>query len=308
MSSGNPKVSIVIPCRNHAEELVACLQSLSQCETALSAEVIVVDAGLDPEVAVVAERVPGVRVVRGTAPLLPGAARNLGVDRAAGDWVCFIDADCVVEPGWLAAAIGALRSGAKVVGGPILHGEPWNPIATIDNLMQFVDSPEGRPAGPMNLLPSCNVGISRADFLALGGFPELDQACGEDVLFSQKANARWTGALVFVPAMRIRHFGRRTLRRLWAHQESFGYARGRHGLLLSATYRRLGRSVVLAPVVALRRMTYLATRVTKWQPASLIVLVLGLPILVVGMTAWCRGFYRGIASSKQPSGEAEGPT
>jgi GT2 family glycosyltransferase len=256
-------------------------------------EIIVVDAGLDDAVFAAASQFPAVRVLRSREPLLPGQARNLGARSARGGCLCFIDADCVAEPGWLATAMQALRNGARLVGGPVLHGEPWHPIATIDNLMQFSDLAPGRPAGPAELLPSCNLGISHADFHAAGGYPAVNLAAGEDVLFCQQAGARWGESLLFVPAMRVRHFGRRTLRRLWTHQESFGYVRARFGLQLTSTYRRLGRTTVLAPLVGLRRIGYIVLRAAQWRPASLVALALGFPILVVGMTAWCVGFHRG---------------
>lgn len=291
-----PDVSIVIPCRDHSAELVRCLQSLESQRFAGDFEVVVVDAGLDAAVPTIAQRHDRVRVVRGEQRLLPGEARNFGAASARGRLLCFIDADCTAEAGWLAAAVDALGRGARVVGGPVLHGDPWHPVATIDNLMQFSDVPAGRPAGPSRLLPSCNLGISRQDFQQLGGYPALDFPAGEDGLFCNRVAACCPGALVFVPPMRVRHFGRDTLQRLWAHQRTFGEARARYGLGVTPAYRRLGRTPLLAPVVALRRTSYMAMRAIQWAPVSLLALVLGFPILVFGMTAWCRGFYLGSRS------------
>jgi glycosyltransferase involved in cell wall biosynthesis len=294
-----PDVSIIIPCRGHAVELERCLRSLEAQRFDGDVEIIVVDAGLDDELVASARRFGAVRVVRGAETLLPGQARNLGARSARGEHICFIDADCVAESGWLSAALNRLRNGARMVGGPVLQGEPWHPVATIDNLMQFVDLPPGRPSGPAELLPSCSLGISRADFLAAGGYPDVRLPAGEDVLFCEAAHARWGLALRFEPAMRVRHFGRKTLRGLWIHQEYFGYARARFGLKLTPAYRRLGRSAFLAPVVGLRRIGYIGYRSLQWHPASLVALALGFPVLLLGMTAWCRGFHRGSRASAE---------
>jgi len=301
-----PDVSIIIPCRNHAAEVAHCLQSLHAQEFDGVVEIIVVDAGRDDAVLAAAGPFPSVRVVRSGAPLLPGQARNLGASSARGGTLCFVDADCIAEPGWLAAAMSALGDGARMVGGPVLHGDPWHPIATIDNLMQFSDLAPGRPAGPAELLPSCNLSMSRADFRSLGGYPPVYLAAGEDVLFCRQAAAHWKESLRFVPAMRVRHFGRRTLRSLWIHQDSFGYARARFGLQVTATHRRLGRAAMLVPLVGLRRIGYIVVRALQWHPTSLFPLVLGLPILVVGMTAWCRGFHRG-CTLPSPQSQLESP-
>lgn len=293
MQPGPPDVSVIIPCRNHAAEVAQCLQSVHAQQFDGVFEVIVVDAGRDDAVLAAADPYPNVRVVRCGTPLLPGQARNLGASSARGGVLCFIDADCIAEPGWLTAATIALGDGARMVGGAVLQGEPWHPIATIDNLMQFSDLAPRRPGGPAELLPSCNLGISSADFHSLGGYPAVDLAAGEDVLFCRQAAARWHGSLQFVPAMRVRHFGRRTLRSLWIHQDSFGYARARFALQVTATHRRLGRAAILVPLLGLRRIGYIVMRAMQWDPKALFALLLGLPILLVGMTAWCRGFHRG---------------
>ena len=291
-------VSVVIPCRDHSLELVRCLSTVRGQELAGSFEVIVVDAGLDDELLRVENA--GTRVVRGREPLCPGSARNLGAAHARGRWLCFIDADAVAEPGWLTAASEALRRGARVVGGAVLQGEPWHPIAVIDNLMQFADFAPGRPAGPWTLLPSCNLGISREDFAAVGGFPVLDANAGEDVLFCEIAARRWPGALRFEPMMRVRHYGRSTLRALWKHQDHFGFIRARYGLQLTDAHRRFGRSALLVPLLGVRRICYFVQRALQWQPAALLAYVLALPVLLIGMAAWCRGFRRGLTTVSEP--------
>ena len=291
-------VSVVIPCRDHSLELVRCLRTVRAQEFAGASEIIVVDAGLDDDLLRVEDG--STHVVRAREPLHPGPARNLGAASAAGRWLCFLDADAVAEPGWLTAATAALRSGAHVVGGAVLQGDRCHPVATIDNLMQFADFVPGRPPGPSALLPSCNLAISRADFAAVGGFPVLDSTAGEDVLFCANAARRWPGALRFEPSMRVRHYGRDTLRAFREHQHYFGLVRARYGLQLTHTHRRLGRSALLVPLLGARRVGYLVQRALQWQPAAVLAYVLALPVLLIGMTAWCRGFHRGLASVPAP--------
>lgn len=46
----------------------------------------------------------------------PGAARNVGLDKATGDWVMFLDADDLPHPNWVEDAVSAgERTGAEVV-------------------------------------------------------------------------------------------------------------------------------------------------------------------------------------------------
>jgi glycosyltransferase involved in cell wall biosynthesis len=296
MPANRPAVSVIIPCRNHAEALARCLDSVMSQQVDGTFEVIVVDAAADERVAEVVGRYPRARITRSAGngnPLLPGPARNLGASTAAGTYQAFIDADCAAAPGWLSAALSALKSGAVMAGGPVLHGKPWHPVAVIDNLMQFSDMGTGRPRGAARLLPSCNLAMAREEFETVGGFPAVDLAAGEDVLFCNRAADRWQDRMFFFPTMQVRHFGRSTLRELWAHQYRFGFVRAMYGLELSARHRRLGRFAVLAPAVGLKRLGYIAGRAVRWQPLSLLAMVLFFPILLLGMTAWCAGFHRG---------------
>lgn len=297
MNRKTPVASVVIPCRDHAKELVRCLNSLDTERLDGGFEVIVVDSAADEAVAAVVKRQPMARVVRATEKLFPGQARNLGAKHAQGTYLLFIDADCASEPGWLAAAVAALKQGARVVGGPVLHGHPWHPVAIVDNMMQFSDMSAGRPRGTASLLPSCNMAIARAHFDALQGFPSVTLPAGEDVLFCNQAARRWAGQLLFVPEMRVRHFGRTGLRQLWNHQELFGFVRAYYGLELNFEYRRLGQLALMLPAVALKRLSYLVYRTARWDPLSLFQIALLLPLLLYGLAAWCAGFRRGCQES-----------
>ena len=286
-----PAASVVIPCRGHSGTLARCLASVTVQE-ATDFEIIVVDAAHDDAVVATATCFPTVRIVRSNRPLLPGDARNLGVRSAQGTVILFIDADCTADPGWLAAGLAGLNN-AVIVGGTVEDGAPWHPIAVIDNVMQFAHVPPARPAGPIASVPACNMAIRRADFERLGGFPTIILPAGEDGLFCARAAERWPGELWFEPEMRVRHFGRTTLRSLADHQHRFGHARAMLGLALTPAHRRLGRHAALAPAVALVRLAYLMRCGARWRPFALTKMLLFSPILVFAMAAWCRGFRAG---------------
>jgi glycosyltransferase involved in cell wall biosynthesis len=292
-----PAVSIIIPCRDHARELDRCLRSLGPQRSPFDTEILVVDSSADDSVAAIAGNHAGVRLLRSQACLLPGQARNLGTENANGRFLAFIDADCVAEPGWIAALHAALEEGHRAVGGAVLHGDPWNPVSTVDNLMQFVDLHPMRPGGVVELLPSCNLAIRREDFDDVGRFPELDLPAGEDVLFCAKLTARWPDGLYFEPTMQVRHFGRSGLREFWLHQVTFGYCRGACALQLKPFHRRLGRRWMLAPAVAAKRLSYLLSRAARHPPSFARMVVLS-PLLVVGIAGWCIGFRRGCTEDK----------
>lgn len=112
--------SVVIPTYNRQPILAKCLRALEHQELSEKHhyEVIVVDDGsTDATVPWLKEaKFPHVRVLcqdhQG-----PAAARNLGVEQAAGDTIVFIDSDLVVTQVFLQSHADALAQGAHQLGG-----------------------------------------------------------------------------------------------------------------------------------------------------------------------------------------------
>lgn len=290
--------SIVIPCFRQAELLRSCLEGLTTARQGDGFEIVVVDAAGDGSISPVDSPAPDFRIVRGKHRLWPGAARNLGAGAARADILLFLDADCVAEPGWVEAARTGLRKGARVVGGPVLDGLPSNAIAASDNLLQFVECGPGRPEGPAARLPSCNLGIRRADFDTLGGFQDVQAA--EDVLLSRAALDRWPGGLRFLPGMRVRHLGRPRLKAYFAHQAWFGFSRGRLRNDLTPRQQRLAASALVLPAVVAKRLGYILGRTAAWNPRGLGRAVGLSPWLIAGLVAYAIGLRRGLRGGATP--------
>jgi GT2 family glycosyltransferase len=294
-----------VPCRGHAAELTRCLASLERQVTSFPYETVVVDSASDPAVASVAGRFPDVRLVRSPDGLRPGPARNLGVRLSRSEYVAFLDADCQAEKTWLAAAVDGLRRGAAMVGGPVLDALPWNPVAVTDNLLQFADFRPNRADGPARYFPSCNMAVRRDAFEAVGGFPVPDVGAGEDTSLCNRFLRRWPKGLRFVRAMRVRHDGRTRVGELFLHQATFGFARGVLGVHLTGRQRRWGATTAALPAVVLKRLSYIAGRTLRFDPLGAPRMLLLLPLIVPGLTAWALGFRRGCRATAAPP-ELEG--
>lgn len=291
-SNSSPAISVVIPCRGHSSELKDCLQGLQKQTIIWPYETIVVDSAADVKVAETTSAFPWVRLISSDLGLLPGAARNLGARHAQGHYIAFTDADCIPEPNWLDAALGALKRGATIVGGPVSDVLPPRLIPTADNLLQFIDFPPHRPNGAASYLPGCNIALSQNAFDELGGFPS-DLPVGEDVIFATAAVARWPDRVQFVNGMRVRHHGRSSLHSFWRHHEDFGYYRAKFGLRLRPVFQRLGIRAIFAALIALNRLPYFIINTVRWNPMGLVRLFTLSPILLLGLTAWAVGFRRG---------------
>ncbi|MEK7389361.1 MAG: glycosyltransferase [Elusimicrobiota bacterium] len=105
-------VSIVIPFLNEERVIGRCLQALTRLETAAGPiEVILVDNGSTDRTVEIARSFSNALDV--TVLCKPGATisamRNYGVSQAKGEFVAFLDADCLAPPHWLTAALARLR-------------------------------------------------------------------------------------------------------------------------------------------------------------------------------------------------------
>ncbi|UNX54837.1 glycosyltransferase family 2 protein [Georgenia sp. TF02-10] len=131
MSGGPPTVSVVIPARDDAPALRACLRALQAQRTA-PAEVVVVDNGSRDGTAAVA-RALGARVVHEPRVGIPRAAAA-GYDAARGEVIARLDADSVPGPDWvarIAAAMAADPALAAVTGTGVFYGLPGGTGAAV---------------------------------------------------------------------------------------------------------------------------------------------------------------------------------
>jgi GT2 family glycosyltransferase len=112
-------VSVVVPVRDDAARLAACLDALHAQVGAPPFEVVVVDNGSTDASAATAAAHPLRPVVVHEGRRGSYAARNAGVAAARGALLGFTDADCLPAPDWVAEGTRALAD-APVVGGDVV--------------------------------------------------------------------------------------------------------------------------------------------------------------------------------------------
>ncbi len=100
------RVSVIIPCYNHAHFLADALESV-RAQTWPHLETIVVDDGSTDDPAAVVHRFPGVRLLSQPNQGL-STARNTGWRSSSGDILIFLDADDVLYPGAAQTAVEVL--------------------------------------------------------------------------------------------------------------------------------------------------------------------------------------------------------
>jgi glycosyltransferase involved in cell wall biosynthesis len=179
------KFSVVIPVLNSKDHLRGCLDSiLMAIDTYGNAELIVLDNGSeDGSYEILLNEYSGrvrVQQIRGIAV---GALRNRGAALAEGEFLAFIDSDCVIEPGYFEQALSALQhSGADATGSEyaLAGSSNW-----IEKTWYVIHTPSRD--GFVKYIPSGNLVIKRQAFLAVAGFDEHMISC-EDMDLGARLN------------------------------------------------------------------------------------------------------------------------
>jgi glycosyltransferase involved in cell wall biosynthesis len=244
-----PRVSVVVPHHNDAG-LGACLAALgAQRADGIPFEVIVVDNGSEVLPTEACARFEGVRLLTEPTPG-PGPARSRGAAGARAPVVAFVDADCLADPGWVAAIAAAFEDpGTEVVGGDIR-------IAPADpERMTVVEAYESVFGYRQRLYierdryaATANMAVRREIFEAVGPFAGIGVA--EDMDWGRRATALGYRH-AYVPEMRVRTPARRdfaALARKWDRHVAHFYEENRARPIspTSARLRWLGRAALVA--------------------------------------------------------------
>ena len=114
-------VSVIIPAHNEQEFISGCIASVLNCGHPREfLEILVVDHSSTDATKDLATRA-GATVLQLKGGRI-GTVRNAGLQAARGEFVAFVDGDCLVPANWLRSAILILESDSRIgaVGGPCL--------------------------------------------------------------------------------------------------------------------------------------------------------------------------------------------
>jgi glycosyltransferase involved in cell wall biosynthesis len=173
-------VTVVVPARDAEATIGGTLAALSAQEVFFDYEVIVVDSGSRDRTVAIASSAPVVSAVLRNRSGEPAGSRNLGAAHGSGAVLAFTDADCMPEPGWLAAGVRAL-AGADLVAGKVL---PVRPPGPFDRTVSV--------AHDHGLYETANLFVSRAWFDRVGGFqPVVESVDAGRAPFGEDAWLGW---------------------------------------------------------------------------------------------------------------------
>ena len=277
------RTSVVIPALSAWGTLPAVLEALRPQVEESGREVLLVESSGELSLAAIEARWPWVRALTLPEPALPGLARNVGAREARGEWLAFLDADCIPEVGWLDKLERSVGPGQDAVAGGILNGTPRSAVGTAGYLLEFSDwHPGARQT--LQHAASCNLMVRHSTLDERGGFAE-DTYPGEDTIFTVPLAA--SGRLGYAPQARVRHVNRTNMGQFLAHQHRLGRSFADVCARVDFPHRRIGRPL-LAPFAGVFRLLALAWRLVR-TPRQAAIAVALLPLIAVGLVAWSAG-------------------
>ncbi|WP_276968118.1 glycosyltransferase [Metallibacterium scheffleri] len=121
--AGNPDVSVIIPVHGHLAHTLACLRSIAACGDTTAFEVIVVDDASPDASAATLAQIRGLRLLGLPRNLGFVGACNAGAAAARGPFLCFLNNDTQVTPGWLDALRACFEDvpGCGIAGSRLLY-------------------------------------------------------------------------------------------------------------------------------------------------------------------------------------------
>lgn len=191
------KISVIIPAFNEERLISKSIAAVQATEISISDyEIIVVNNGSTDRTAEIASNF-GVILLNSDRRFV-GAARNLGAKEARGEYLAFLDADCIPASDWLCEGLRSLGQDKCVTGA--VCGIPdeagWMERAW------FAQKKTGRIESKH--INSGNLFISRSLFLELGGFNEM-LSSGED--YELCCRAKSNAKIISDDKIRVVHLG-----------------------------------------------------------------------------------------------------
>ena len=166
-----PRVSVIVPAHNGAATLEACLGRLLRSPREIVEVLVVDDHSADGSAALAGSL--GASVIANPRGRGPGAARNVGAERARGNILLFVDADVIVQESTVKQVLDVFDANpaiAAVFGS--YDDEPAAPnfLSQYRNLFHHFTHQTSR-AESCSFWGGCGA-IRREAFEAVGGFDE----------------------------------------------------------------------------------------------------------------------------------------
>ena len=289
-ASNHIEATVIIPSYNQQRYIFDALDSVLAQKTDFCFEIIVVDSSADDTVEQVREKFPTVKVIELSQRTFSGAARNVAIKEAKGQYFAFTDTDCVVDTYWLQRLVESHRQGYRVVGGVVRNGTPFSIVGTLDYLLECSDLLTPWKTTEKTHFGTGNVSFARQIFADHGLF--ADQVKGSDSLYTRQLKQK--GETLFnQPKAIIWHRNRTNLKRVFRNQYELGIG----AAMSREKFEQKGKILIRYPLLILFlpffKIAAIAGRLLRYSPIGFIKFVLLSPLALVVLSVFALGFTKG---------------
>lgn len=219
----NTRITVLIPARNEADNIAACLQAVLDGNYPHSSlEIIVLDDFSSDETVAFVQRIsqkfqpPGslISCICLADHLPPEAifspnkkkAIEIGVAYAKGEIIVTTDADCIVPKDWLRSHLLAFENASvQMVCGPVVfwrEKDLFQKFQSLDFLGMMGITGAGYQLGWHRMANGANLAFRKEVFDAVNGYSGNEHlASGDDMFLVQKVAEHWPGSVVFLKSL-----------------------------------------------------------------------------------------------------------
>ena len=287
-----PNTSVVICTYNRAHLLGRVISSLAkQTLSPEQYEVIIVDNGstdgTDEVCATLHAELSNLRYVSTGVNSGLSHARNVGIEEALGNFILFIDDDCIPAIDWIERLRDVLNHEPIAAGA--VATDTSNYWKLCHNIAEFHAFMPGRKRGPSEFIAGANMGFRRSVLEELNGFKEGKKPA-EDMEMILRARSRGYRVL-FAPEAVVVHDPERT-----SMMDIFKYSmkHAAHSILLRHQYKELLRTpfILRSPALVFAASPVIALKVSVdiyLRNRSIARVFWTWPVVFVLKLAWCWG-------------------
>ena len=231
LPKNKPLASIIIPTKDHVDDLMATVESILMCTTYPNYEIIIIDnESVDPEAeeyySYLTERYDNIKIERANYPFNWSKVNNQGIAASRGEIIVCLNNDVIVlTSDWLDRLVeNTLREDVGIVGSLLLYPDGtiqhagvviglggWADHVYKGALPIHHGDPFVSPMVPRNVtaVTGACMAFSRKLVDSIGGFDENFILCGSDVEICLRAIKRGYRNL-YLPSVRLTHFESKT--------------------------------------------------------------------------------------------------
>jgi cellulose synthase/poly-beta-1,6-N-acetylglucosamine synthase-like glycosyltransferase len=198
-NTSTKQFTVIIPARNEAANIKACVDSILAQEYPTDAfEIIVIDDFSEDETAFIvqamSQQFPQVRLLQlkdhckeGETLAYKKKAIEIAVSEAKGDWILTTDADCIVPKKWLLLYNAYIHQYQPCfVAAPVMFIKTTgilNQFQVLDFLALQGITAAAVGAGKHSMSNGANLGFEKTAFIAVGGYQGVDHIVSGDDMF-----------------------------------------------------------------------------------------------------------------------------